>query len=62
MNLLHFKEDYKESGGIRQSGQACDQDVLLYRFSLVHPSGPHRDGSDLFNGRCFSVKTGRRGD
>ena len=39
----------EEFSRIWQSGQKCDQDVLLYRISLVHPSGPHRDGPDILD-------------
>ena len=33
---------------VRIPGQACDQDVLLYCFSLVHPHSIHRDSPDFF--------------
>jgi hypothetical protein len=38
-----------EPGGVWRSGQACDQDVLLYRISLVHPCCAHRDGTDILD-------------
>jgi hypothetical protein len=38
-----------EPSGVRRPGQACDQDVLLYRFSFVHPRCAHRDGFDILD-------------
>jgi len=46
---VHQVNPAAELGGLRRSGQACDQGVLLYRFSFVHPSGNHRDGPDILN-------------
>ena len=40
----------EEPSGIRRSGQTCDQDVLLYRFSLVHLCCVHREGTDYIDG------------
>jgi len=46
---VHQANPSAEPVGIWRSGQACDQDVLLYCFSLVHPIGNHRDGFDILD-------------
>jgi hypothetical protein len=47
---VHQANPTAGSCGLRIPGQACNQDVLLYRFSPVHTSGPHRDGPDILDG------------